>query len=78
MEFVLLVLVFAATCSSSQASLFFLKPFLLGDRTVEHKEATLEALSLAITLESQRFNYCARAIPLKKKLQRSHHLRHFS
>lgn len=67
-------------CCHSQLfpDLFLQNPFLPGDRTVEHKEAILKALSLAIMLESQRFNYCVRAIPLKEKLQQSHHLRRFS
>lgn len=73
MEFVLLPSPFAATHNSS--SLFSQKLFLPGDRTAEHKEAILEALSLAIMLESQRFNYCVRAIPLNEKLQRSHRWR---
>lgn len=67
-------------CCHSQLfpGLFLQKPFLPGDRTVEHKEAISKALSLAIMLESQRFNYCVREIPLKEKLQRPHHLRRFS
>lgn len=77
MEFVLLPLAFAAT-HHSYSGLFSQEPFLPGDRTAEHKEAISEALSLAIMLESQRFNYCVRAIPLKEKSQRSHHWRGFS